>query len=193
MIKTYRIIPLVFILFLFGFTLITASPVFAQGKWDKSMGMRHPDRPCMDRAKHPGGCGPDRRSPAQIASDPFDTNNPVSLAAKANTADGPTGDEVDQLNARIAELQNIVDILRQCRTAYNQCQSNTIVPRGYLTRMRMIEKIPEDLGRLKAQKQHGGTYDKPCGDGVCRKGQKYRLWFDELSNTCRGRARDGKC
>ena len=30
MIKTYRIIPLVFILFLFGFTLITASPVIAQ-------------------------------------------------------------------------------------------------------------------------------------------------------------------
>ena len=30
MLKTYRIIPLVFILFLFGFTLITASPVLAQ-------------------------------------------------------------------------------------------------------------------------------------------------------------------
>ena len=30
MLKTYRIIPLVFILFLFGFTLFTESPVFAQ-------------------------------------------------------------------------------------------------------------------------------------------------------------------
>ena len=30
MLKTYRIIPLVFILFLFGFTLITVSPVFAE-------------------------------------------------------------------------------------------------------------------------------------------------------------------
>jgi len=30
MLKTYRIIPLIFILFLFGFTLITVSPVFAQ-------------------------------------------------------------------------------------------------------------------------------------------------------------------
>ena len=29
MLKTYRIIPLVFILFLFGFTLITVAPVFA--------------------------------------------------------------------------------------------------------------------------------------------------------------------
>ena len=30
MLKTYRIIPLVFILFLFGFTIITVAPVFAQ-------------------------------------------------------------------------------------------------------------------------------------------------------------------
>ena len=30
MLKTYRIIPLVFILFLFGFTLISVAPVFAQ-------------------------------------------------------------------------------------------------------------------------------------------------------------------
>ena len=83
MLKTYRIIPLVFILFLFGFTLFTVSPVFA---WDPSMGMRHPDRPCMNRAKHPGGCGPDRRSPEQKASDPYDTNNPASQAARANPA-----------------------------------------------------------------------------------------------------------
>ena len=147
MLKTYRIIPLVFILFLFGFTLITVSPVFAQeqwnpsmgmchnsrpciktnqcGKqcavnvreskgwlppaehkarmaaqspeqvstspsvapttspspviaWDKSMGMRHPDRPCMKSNM----CGHDNRSPAQIASDPYDTQNPLSLGAQ---------------------------------------------------------------------------------------------------------------
>ena len=34
MLKTYRIIPLVFILFLFGFTLITVFPVFAQSTKD---------------------------------------------------------------------------------------------------------------------------------------------------------------
>ena len=34
MLKTYRIIPLVFILCLFGFTLITVSPVFAQSTKD---------------------------------------------------------------------------------------------------------------------------------------------------------------
>ena len=134
MLKTYRMIALVFILFLFGFTLITVAPVFAQtpismeqlieriqkleaavfpggqtvppvveqptltpvpskidGPWDKSMGMRHPARPCM--VKGPGrdgtglgprGCGRDMRSPEEIASDPYDTNNPASQAARAN-------------------------------------------------------------------------------------------------------------
>ena len=47
MLKTYRIIPLVFILFLFGFTLITVAPVFAQEQWNPSMGMCHNSRPCM--------------------------------------------------------------------------------------------------------------------------------------------------
>ena len=153
MLKTYRIIPLVFILFLFGFTLSTVAPVFAQstqelesrinelervlchlhpeeppsfcdeaynekvhsldkraqeslargleqakrdqeeiarqeslllslGPWDKSMGMRHPARPCMDRSRVPGGCGQDTRSPAQIKSDPYDTQNPLSQGAQ---------------------------------------------------------------------------------------------------------------
>jgi hypothetical protein len=55
MLKTYRTIPLAFILFLFGFTLITVSPVFAQGQWDASMGMHHPDRPCVIREGTPMG------------------------------------------------------------------------------------------------------------------------------------------
>ena len=124
MLKTYRIIPLVFILFLFGFTLITVAPVFAHGighwkeriekleaavfpegqtvppvveqptltpvpskidgQWDVSMGMRHPDRPCMKV----GSCGHDDRLPLEIASDPFDTNNPASLAARGAAPGG---------------------------------------------------------------------------------------------------------
>jgi hypothetical protein len=153
MLKTYRIIPLVFILFFFGFTLITVAPVFAQTPismeqliervekleafhagdtatpsltqpssphtpvvtephakvtggsaeplyathdddykltWDKSMGIRHPARPCMIAGKtNPRkNCGPDMRSPEQIASDPYDTNNPASQAARAKIAAG---------------------------------------------------------------------------------------------------------
>ena len=47
------------------------------------MGMRHPDRPCMNRTAHPGGCGPDTRSPDEKARDPYDTQNPVSQKAGA--------------------------------------------------------------------------------------------------------------
>ena len=47
------------------------------------MGMRHPDRPCMNRAVVPVGYGPDTRSPDEKARDPYDTQNPVSLEAGA--------------------------------------------------------------------------------------------------------------
>jgi hypothetical protein len=148
MLKTYRIIPLVFILFLFGFTLITVSPLFAQtvdqliesiekldandrarvleykysppkrlsdvtpaaaadGPWDKSMGMRHPNRPCMKNGREKGprfGCGRDMRSPEQIASDPYDTNNPVSLAARGESgADSPPPPPSDATPAAVAD------------------------------------------------------------------------------------------
>ena len=115
MLKTYRIIPLVFILFLFGFTLITVAPVFA---WDPSMGMRHPDRPCMKNAREKGprfGCGPDMRSPEQIASDPYDTGPhnpklPLPKPKKAGPPPPPGGlgadcEESCQLKARIADLE----------------------------------------------------------------------------------------
>jgi len=143
MLKTYRIIPLVFILLIsiFVFTLIPAAPDFAQtvdqlieriekleaavfhagqtaspglesadspidgpaenddavepnvnmnGPWDKSMGMRHPERPCMIV----NSCGPDVRSPAQIASDPYDTNNPVSQAARGEIGELPGPNQI---------------------------------------------------------------------------------------------------
>jgi outer membrane murein-binding lipoprotein Lpp len=46
MLKTYRIIPLVFILFLFGFTLITVSPVFAadSAAFVECTQLKHPQR-----------------------------------------------------------------------------------------------------------------------------------------------------
>jgi len=91
MLKTYRIIPFTFILFLFGFTFpktpnIPDALVNAQRHWDPSMGMRHPDRPCMDRRIEPGGCGHDHRSSAEKANDPYDTNNPASQAARDRIA-----------------------------------------------------------------------------------------------------------
>jgi len=47
--------------------------------------------------------------------------------------------------------------------------SNVEIFRKYQT-----NELREHLGRLKAQREHGGTYDKPCGGGVCLEGQTRR-------------------
>ena len=136
MLKTYRIIPLAFILFLFGFTLITVAPAFA---WDPSMGMRHPDRPCMKNAREKGprfGCGPDMRSPEQIESDPYDTNNPVSLAAGGETvadspvpsSPSPSGGEVAELNAKISGLEAGLTELKGVVMALQEQSKNSMQP-----------------------------------------------------------------
>ena len=120
MLKTYRIIPLVFILFLFGFTLITVAPVFAQGQWDKSMGMRHPDRPCMIV----NSCGVDGRSPAQIASDPFDTG----VHSPMPTSTSPSGGEVAELNAKISGLEAGLTELKGVVMALQEQSKNSMQP-----------------------------------------------------------------
>ena len=47
MLQKFKITTCAFILCLFGLTLMTVSPVFAQGQCDPSMGMCHNSRPCM--------------------------------------------------------------------------------------------------------------------------------------------------
>ena len=120
----YRFISYAIILFLFGFTLITVAPVFA---WDKSMGMRHPDRPCMKNGLEKGprfGCGPDMRSPAQIKSDPYDTG----VHSPMPTSTSPSGGEVDQLNAKISELEAGLTELKGVVRALQEQSKNSMQP-----------------------------------------------------------------
>jgi hypothetical protein len=94
MLKTYRIIPLVFILFLFGFTLITVTPVIAEDS---------PEFVACQQIKPNGGfrlmkqkknCFRDVARLYQVAS----VNSAV-------TPSDPSGGEVAQLNVRISELE----------------------------------------------------------------------------------------
>ena len=168
MLKTYRIIPLVFILFLFGFTLITVAPVFA---WDPSMGMRHPDRPCMKNAREKGprfGCGPDMRSPEQIASDPYDTGPhnpklPLPKPKKAGPPPPPGGlgadcEESCQLKARIADLEAENATLREQQGAPADQSGGE------------VDQLNAKIAKLEAE--HASRELQPCNrEGVARYGR----------------------
>jgi hypothetical protein len=102
---------------------LTPVPSKIDGPWDKSMGMRHPARPCM--VKGPGrdgtglgprGCGPDRRSPEQIASDPYDTNNPATQAARPSTfGRGQSCDVPGCVNNSISNEETRRDAMRMLK------------------------------------------------------------------------------
>jgi hypothetical protein len=131
MLKTYRIIPLVFILFLFGFTLITVAPVFAQTEGTRIPKMRGllMDGGIMGRssATH----APSRQviqSNARIAE--LEAENARLLEQQRASAD-QSGGEVAQLNARIVESESQVATLtttnaqlqEQLRSARSQIEA----------------------------------------------------------------------
>jgi hypothetical protein len=106
MLKTYRIIPLVFILCLFGLTLISVSPVIAEEPWNPSMGMCHNSRPCMIA----NSCGK-QCSQAVRACKGFvhprgeESCNDRAAQSPEQVSTSPSGGEVAELNAKIAELE----------------------------------------------------------------------------------------
>ena len=119
------------------------------GPWDPSMGMRHPARPCMDRTKVPGGCGPDRRSPEQIASDPYDRNNPVSLAARGEAgADSPPHDPNGPWDPSMG-----------MRHPARPCMDRTKVPGGCGPDRRSPEQIASDPYDRNNPRSLAGTAD----------------------------------
>ena len=99
MLKTYRIIPLVFILFLFGFTLITASPVLAKDSPEFMACKQIKPRGNFKLMKQKKNCFRDVARLFQGQSGPAQPVAPID----------PSGGEVAQLNNRIAELEAALD------------------------------------------------------------------------------------
>ena len=115
MLKTYRIIPLVFILFLFGLTLITVAPVIAEDS-PEFIACQEIDPMGIPR----GGGGRIRlmkqkiiclSDVARVFQDQLNAKIPepeaenARLLAMQTAPADPSGGEVGQLNARIDELK----------------------------------------------------------------------------------------
>ena len=96
MLKTYRIIPLVFILFLFGFTLITVAPVFAEDS---------PEFVACQQIKPSGDFRlmKQKKNCFRDVARSFQGQSGNSMQPVAPT--DPSGGEVAELNAKIAELE----------------------------------------------------------------------------------------
>ena len=102
MLKTYRIIPLVFILFLFGFTLITVSPVIAEDS---------PEFVACQQIKPQGNFKlmRQKKNCFRDVARSFQGQSGNSIQPVAPT--DPSGGEVAELNARIVESQSQVATL----------------------------------------------------------------------------------
>jgi len=96
MLKTYRIIPLVFILFLFGFTLITVAPVLAEDS---------PEFVACQQIKPSGDFRlmKQKKNCFRDVARSFQGQSGNSIQPVAPT--DPSGGEVAELNAKIAELE----------------------------------------------------------------------------------------
>ena len=102
MLKTYRIIPLVFILFLFGLTLITVSPVLAEDSPEFVACQQIKPRGDFRLMKQKKNCFRDvARSFQGQSGDSVQAVVPVESS----------GGEVAELNARIVESESQVATL----------------------------------------------------------------------------------
>ena len=102
MLKTYRIMPLVFILFLFGFTLITVAPVLAEDS---------PEFVACQQIKPSGDFRlmKQKKNCFRDVARSFQGQSGNSIQPVAPT--DPSGGEVAELNARIVESQSQVATL----------------------------------------------------------------------------------
>ena len=117
MLKTYRIIPVVFILFLFGFTLISVSPVIAEDSSEFVACQQIKPSGDFRLMKQKKNCFRDVARLYQVAS----VNSAV-------TPSDPSGGEVAQLNAKISGLEAGLTELKGVVRALQEQSQNPIQP-----------------------------------------------------------------
>ena len=140
MLKTYRIIPFIFILFLFGFTLITGC----------GHNMRSPSEIASDPhdTNHPA-------SPAARALQ-YQSGNSMQPVAPSD----PSGGEVAQLNERVTELEaENARLLEQKGATAN-------LPGGEVAQLnaRITELEAENATLVRADAQRGAPNPLPDCD-----------------------------
>ena len=160
MLKTYRIIPLVFILFLFGFTLITVSPVIAEDssefvacqqiKPGGDFQLLQEKKNCFrDVARalllHIAENPPEKKGVFGISSLDLCNASMKREAEKCRVAES----EVVQLNGRIAELQKEIKYLTKHNKALKIQNSDVFTK--YLDREAEHSKALETVDELRVK------------------------------------------
>ena len=143
MLKTYRIIPLVFILFLFGFTLITVAPVLAEDSPEFVACLQMPFGN-QNEARQKKNCF---RDVARLYHRQL--RDSVQSVVPLETSGG----EVAELNARIAESESQVATLTTTNTQLQgdlrKAQNGAIVAVDILkAKLRIEQKGVEHMGIL---------------------------------------------
>jgi hypothetical protein len=120
MLQKLKIIPCAFILFSFGFTLITASPVIAEKPWNPSMGMCHNSRPCIIKNACGAQCAPHvRKSKGWKNPSEYQASRVAHLNAK-----------ISGLEAKLTRLQRVVRALQKQSKKSMQPVAPTAPSRG---------------------------------------------------------------
>ena len=150
MLKTYRIIPLVFILFFFGFPLSTVSPVIAEASPEFVACQQIKPRGDFRLMKQKKNCFRDVARLYQVAS----VNSAV-------TPSDPSGGEVAELNAKISGLEAGLTELKGVVRALQEQSKNSMQPVALTHRHRWME------AKIKCLELHIAKRPKPS---YCFKG-----------------------
>jgi hypothetical protein len=182
MLKTYRIIPLVFILFFFGFTFISVAPVFAEEPWNPSMGMCHNSRPCMKSNMCGSECAVHiRESKGWVKPNDTGVHSPMP------TSTSPSGGGVAGLNAKISGLEAELTQLNGVVRTLQEQSNNSMQPAASNAPSGADQSITNRLDELECSiwsHNHNGR-------GLATPHKYYKIEFASCMKNKEAHIRDG--